>query len=159
MDKKKVLFVCLGNICRSPAAEGAFRKEVAKKNLLENFTIDSAGTAAYHIGELPHSMTRRVASEHGIQLTHRARQFSLPDFKNFDYILAMDQTNYDDIISLAKTEDDRKKVFLFRQFDPLVGQDRNVPDPYFIGSKEGFEEVHSIVSRTSERLLDWILQP
>jgi protein-tyrosine phosphatase len=158
MDKKKVLFVCLGNICRSPAAEGAFRKEVAKRNLSEQFIIDSAGTAAYHVGEFPHSMTRKVASEHGISLTHHARQFSITDFRNFDYILAMDQTNYSDIISLAQDIEDRKKVFLFREFDPLAGKERDVPDPYFSGKKEGFEEVHSIVSRTSERLLDWMLQ-
>ena len=156
-DKIKVLFVCMGNICRSPAAEGAFKNLVQKKGLEDLFEIDSAGTADYHVGELAHDTTRLVARERGIILTHHCRQFEVSDFRKFDYILAMDNSNYRNIISLAKDESQKQKVMKFRKFDSSVRGEPDVPDPYY-GSVAGFEHVQDIVERSSLGFLDWILQ-
>lgn len=156
MSKIRVLFVCLGNICRSPAAEGAFRKIVTEKKLIDQFYIDSAGTAGYHDGELAHPITRKVAKEYSIDLTHFSRKFIVNDFEKFDYIFAMDSFNYADIISMAKSPKDKEKVFLFRKFDPSVIGEPDVPDPYS-GGIDGFKNVQEICLRTSEELLNWIL--
>ena len=149
--------MCLGNICRSPAAEGAFKNLVQKKGLEDLFEIDSAGTADYHVGELPHDTTRLVARERGIILTHHCRQFEVSDFRKFDYILAMDNSNYRNVISLAKDESQKQKVLKFRKFDSSVRGEPDVPDPYY-GSVAGFEHVQDIVERSSLGFLDWILQ-
>lgn len=154
-QKIKVLFVCLGNICRSPAAEGAFTHLIKTKNLSEKFHIDSSGTGNYHIGDLPHINTRKIAQEKGIELTHRARQFSSADFNDFDYILAMDQTNYNDILSMAKTEEDKKKVYKFRYFEKNVPGEPDVPDPYF-GGIDGFKNVQNIVYRAAQGFLEHV---
>ncbi|MCX7997920.1 MAG: low molecular weight phosphotyrosine protein phosphatase [Leptospiraceae bacterium] len=156
-QKIGVLFVCLGNICRSPAAEGAFRHLVEERELKEFFHIDSCGTASYHIGELPHELTQKVARERGIILTHRARQFKREDFEKFDYILAMDESNYKHILYMAKTEEQKQKVHKFRKFDPAVSGQPDVPDPYY-GSVAGFEHVQDIVMRTSAGFLDYLLE-
>lgn len=156
-----VLFVCLGNICRSPAAEGAFLALLAMQDLGHRFRVDSCGTGGWHIGELPHRTTREVARANGIELTHRARQFHPErDFQSFDYILTMDESNYNDVMSLAPNSQDRKKVFLYREFErdesgnPLLGE-RSVPDPYY-GGLEGFQEVQSIVTRAAEGFLEFL---
>ena len=155
----KILFVCLGNICRSPAAEGAFIHCVTGRGLEKYFSVDSCGTASYHIGELPHSITRQVARENGIVLISRARQFQLDDFQKFNYILAMDRSNYHDLLNLAKG--DTSKVQLFRFYDPLLSEKEkiktDVPDPYY-GGREGFEEVQRIVLRTAKNFLDFLLK-
>ena len=153
-----VLFVCLGNICRSPAAEGTFRHLVAERGLKERFRIDSAGTSAYHIGEPANSSSQRAARKHGIRLDSRARQFIPPDFAEFDYILAMDSSNYQNILSQARLDQDRQRLHLFRSFDPEVadrGGAPDVPDPYY-GGAEGFENVQNIMNRTVVGLLDHI---
>ncbi|WCL47705.1 low molecular weight protein-tyrosine-phosphatase [Leptospira sp. GIMC2001] len=153
----KVLFVCLGNICRSPAAEGAFSKLVEEKGLQQTFTIDSCGTAGYHIGSLPHKTTREVARLNGIELTHRARQFSRDDFSKFDYILAMDDSNYKDILNLAKSDEDKGKVFLFRTFQENNGGEMSVPDPYY-GGLDGFKAVQKIVIESSNGFLEYLIK-
>ncbi|MCK6380815.1 MAG: low molecular weight phosphotyrosine protein phosphatase [Leptospiraceae bacterium] len=155
--KKKILFVCLGNICRSPAAEGAFKHLIKSKNLEHMFEIDSCGTAGYHIGELPHSTTREVSRKRGIQLDHRCRKFDLKDFDYFDFILVMDDSNYNDVIAKTKNTLHQKKVIKFRKFDEGVSGSPDVPDPYY-GGIDGFEEVQDIVSRSSEGFLNWILK-
>ncbi len=152
-----VLFVCLGNICRSPAAEGAFKHLVTEKDLKEFFHIDSCGTAGYHIGEMPHELTQKVAKERGIILTHRARQFTREDFEKFDYILAMDQSNYNHLLSMAKKEEHKQKVHKFRKFDHTVSGQPDVPDPYY-GGIAGFEHVQDIVMRCSVGLLDYLME-
>jgi protein-tyrosine phosphatase len=159
IKKIGVLFVCLGNICRSPAAEGAFSYEVKEKELEEFFSIDSCGTANYHIGEEPHETTREVARARGIILKHRCRQFVVSDFKKFDYIMAMDHSNYQNIIRLAPDEESKSKVHLFREFDPSVSGKTppDVPDPYY-GGIGGFEHVQDIVSRCSVALVDLIIR-
>ncbi|TGK20159.1 low molecular weight phosphotyrosine protein phosphatase [Leptospira fluminis] len=155
-SKIKVLFVCLGNICRSPAAEGAFQDLVRKKGIESLFVIDSCGTSRYHLGELPDLRTRQAARKKGIELVHRARQFQKSDFDAFDLVLAMDRSNLKDLLSLASGEEERKKIHLFRKFQKGEGKDPDVPDPYY-GSLKDFEEVQSIVSEAAEGLLEFIL--
>ena len=153
MKKIRVLFVCLGNICRSPAAEGAFTSLVREMGFENHFHIDSSGTGDYHVGELPNANTRKIAGERGIELTHRARQFHPMDFDSFDYILAMDNNNYRDVLSLAKNKDHKNKVFKYRYFDPDHDDEPDVPDPYF-GGIDGFRNVQQIVERTARGFLD-----
>lgn len=154
----KVLFVCLGNICRSPVAEGIFKYHIAKKNLTTQFLQDSAGTAAYHIGEIPYHISRRVAKEHGVFLDHLGRQFSADDFKTFEYIICMDKNNYRDVLKLAVSNDDRKKVYLMRQWEFknkfLTPEEAEpVPDPYF-GNESDFTAVHKLLDSCVLNLID-----
>lgn len=153
-----VLFVCLGNICRSPAAEGAFKHLVEEHKLRSHFKIDSCGTAGYHTGELAHSTTRSVARRYGIQLDSKARQFHTKDFRDFHYILAMDYSNYETLEAMAFSDEEKNRLHLFRSFDPdlQAGQEiPDVPDPYYSGLA-GFERVQNIVWRTSKSLLEHI---
>jgi protein-tyrosine phosphatase len=147
-----ILFVCLGNICRSPTAEGVFRHLAARAGL--EVVIDSAGTAAYHAGELPDPRSRRAAEARGIVLDHRARQVVVADFARFDWVLAMDRTNRDDLLARA-ARDQRSKVRLFRSFDPAAGEEAEVPDPYY-GGPRGFEEVLDQCERASAGLLRFL---
>lgn len=156
--KVRVLFVCLGNICRSPAAEGTFRHLVDQSGLADRFDIDSAGTAAYHTGEPPNAHSTRVAAGRGISLGGRARQFTRADFKRFDYILAMDRSNYGDMLALAHAPEERERVIMFRKFDPEPAQpERDVPDPYY-GGLAGFENVQDILLAAGENLLQWLVK-
>lgn len=156
MQARRILFVCLGNICRSPAAEGAFRHLVEARGLQNSFEIDSCGTAGYHTGELPDPRTRKAAREAGLDLVHRARKLRRQDLEHFDLILAMDRSNYSDIVSLAKTPEMRQKVRLFRDFDPEVSEGSEVPDPYY-GNASDFQMVQEICLRTSAALLGKLL--
>jgi protein-tyrosine phosphatase len=150
--KTKILFVCLGNICRSPLAEAIFLSRLRDMQLTFHFEADSAGTSNYHIGSKADPRTIKNARQNGIEIHHRARQFVCQDFVRFDYILAMDQSNVENIYTLSKTEDDKKKVSLLRKYDPIhPGAD--VPDPWF-GGDEGFEEVFQIIERSVGSFLD-----
>ena len=147
----KILFVCLGNICRSPTAEGVFRTLLERRGLADRYAVDSAGTGSWHTGAPPDPRMRSAASGLGFTLTGAARQVHRGDFDAFDLILAMDGDN---LASLEAKHYDgaRAKLRLFRDFDPLEpGSD--VPDPYY-GGEEGFIEVVRIVERTSGALLD-----
>jgi len=150
----KVIFVCLGNICRSPLAEGVFGNFCKKKGQ-NSIRCDSAGTAGYHIGSIPDKRTIQVANDNGILLRHLGRKLEKEDFEDFDYIVAMDAQNYKDIINLKKLSIGDAKVIMFRDFDPEGNGD--VPDPYY-GSYEDFELVYGICLRTSENLLEFILK-
>ena len=151
MTTIKVLFVCMGNICRSPTAEGVFTKLVRDKKLDHRFTIDSAGTHAYHIGEAPDLRSQRAAQERGVQLSHlRARKVIMGDFDEFDYLLAMDDDNYR-ILMNACPDHHRHKVRYFLDFAPELKQ-REVPDPYY-GGQFGFERVLDMVEAASEGFL------
>jgi len=155
---KKILFVCLGNICRSPLAEGLMSEKVSKANAEEQFTVDSCGTADYHIGELPDERTRENALKNGLELRHRARQFEPSDFNRFDHILVMDNANKMKIIGMATSEEHLQKVQLMRDFESdedLIGAD--VPDPYY-GGVEGFQNVYDILDRCTENLLTYLLR-
>lgn len=150
----KIVFVCLGNICRSPTAEGIFQHLVNKADLSSFFYVDSAGTSAYHIGEKADSRSRETAIRRGVELKSRARRFDAFDFNEFDLILAMDRSNYENIIALTSSDKDKSKVIMFRDFEPtesLKGKD--VPDPYY-GGEKGFENVFDMVERCSTVLLE-----
>ena len=148
----KIVFVCLGNICRSPTAEGIFQHLVNERGLQSYFYVDSAGTSAYHIGETANSKSQKVANEHGIELRSRARQFEQDDLEEFDLIVAMDRENLANIKSMDGSGAFEEKIVLLREFDPNPG-DGEVPDPYF-GGIDGFKNVFDIVKRSCEALLD-----
>jgi len=151
----KVLFVCMGNICRSPAAEGIFRKLVSDVKLDDKISIDSAGTIDYHAGELPDIRMRNHALQRGYNLDSRARQFNLQkDFKEFDYIIVMDNDIYDNILRLDAKKLYRNKIFKMTKFcsDKNV---KEVPDPYYEGA-DGFEIVLDILEDSTKHLLEKI---
>ncbi len=154
-EKISVLFVCMGNICRSPTAQAVFEKVVSERGCEDWIQIDSAGTHAYHIGEQPDSRSQAAAMDRGIDMSlQRARRVEPVDFDRFDYVLAMDKSNYKDLKLLAKPAQ-RKKLYLFLDFtkDWNVAE---VPDPYYGGS-HGFERVLDMVESASEGLLEDIL--
>ncbi|MEX0722974.1 MAG: low molecular weight protein-tyrosine-phosphatase [Gracilimonas sp.] len=147
----KLVFVCLGNICRSPTAEGLFIHKVKQKELDNYFYIDSAGTAAYHVGESANSKSQATANKHGVQLPSKARKFEYPDLEEFDLILAMDTENYRNIKSLDRKNKYANKIKMMREFDPQPA-DGEVPDPYY-GGMDGFENVFQVLDRSTEALL------
>ena len=152
---KKVLFVCLGNICRSPAAEGVFSSLVKKANLDNLIYVDSAGTAAYHTGERADSRMISHASKRGYDLNSIARKFIQEDFDKFDFIITMDKQNHRDVLSLTKNDAHRQKVSLMTDY--LKGMDASeVPDPYYQGAS-GFEYVLDIIENASHNLLTKII--
>ena len=142
--------VCLGNICRSPIADGLLLRKIKEQKL--DAQVDSAGTANYHIGIAPDSRMIQTAAAQGTPIEFlRARQFSNQDFENFDHILVMDQSNYDNVVHLAQSADDRKKVqFLLDYLYP--NQKAAVPDPYY-GSLEDFEKVYQLVDSATDALI------
>jgi protein-tyrosine phosphatase len=150
-----VLFVCLGNICRSPLAEGVFRHIVEEAGLADRFDIDSAGTSAYHAGDAPDERTVAVARRRGLDLDHAARQVLQEDLQRFDYVLVMDTANRSKVERLAEQAAGRAEVRLLRAFDAEAGEDLDVPDPYF-GGPDGFEDVHDMVERACRGLLEHI---
>lgn len=154
MNKIKILFVCLGNICRSPLAEGIFKDKLKKKNLENIFEVDSCGTANYHIGDSPDSRTLANAEKNGIKLEHCVRQFTSNDLDDFDFILAMDKNNYQNILRLLKDKSHADKVKLMREFD-TIGKGKDVPDPYY-GGEKNFQEVYEILDRSTENFLKHI---
>jgi protein-tyrosine phosphatase len=149
----RVLFVCLGNICRSPLAEGVFRSQAKERGLEDLFHIDSAGTGAWHVGQAPDSRMRQIAMKHRVDLSgQRARQFKERDLVDFDYIFAMDDSNLRDILVHDREDQHQEGVVLFRKYDPDP-DDYQVPDPYY-GGDGGFDRVYSIVERTAQALID-----
>lgn len=148
---KKVLFVCLGNICRSPLAEGLFAQHVHLQGLNDKIKADSAGTASYHTGELADQRTRANAASHGLGLTHRARTFRAQDWHDFDLILAMDKSNLENIKRLCPNPALLSKAKLMREYDPEADS-LEVPDPYY-GTEKDFEDVYQILHRSTAALL------
>lgn len=145
----KILMVCLGNICRSPLAEGILQSKVHP----DKVQVDSAGTAAYHIGNLPDPRSIDVARKYGIDLTYqRARQFSVNDFDAFDLIYAMDESNYQNILALVRNSDDESKVkMILNETNP--NSNHSVPDPYY-GGVDGFENVYRMLDEACEVIAD-----
>lgn len=147
----KVLFVCLGNICRSPTAEGVFRKLVQEQGLAAHIEIDSAGTHAYHVDEPPDTRAQGAALQRGIDISGlRGRQATTRDIEFFDYVLAMDRSNYDNLIDICPAGHEAK-VRLFMEFAES-GQPLDVPDPYF-GGRSGFDRVLDMIEEASAGLL------
>jgi protein-tyrosine phosphatase len=150
--RTRILFVCLGNICRSPLAEGVFRHLAREAGVLDRFEIDSAGTGDWHVGEPPDSRAAAVARKHGIELSGRARQVTREDLRNFDHVLAMDRDNLEELRRMAERAGATAKIRLLREHDPEAEGASDVPDPYY-GGPSGFEEVYRIVSRSCRELL------
>ena len=150
----KLLFVCLGNICRSPTAEGIMNHLIQQKGLGDQVECDSAATSDYHIGAAPDARMTQAARNNGITLTGRARQVTLADFKEFDYILAMDQANYRSLVTLDSAGSYRDKIRLMCSFCTQFS-DKDVPDPYYGGS-DGFQYVVELLMDACSGLLEEI---
>ncbi len=148
-----VLFVCLGNICRSPMAEGVFRQLVEEEGMGGRIRVDSAGTDDWHVGESPDPRASAVARKNGVELESIARTIESGDLDDFDYVLAMDLENLRDIQALQRAHGGDASIHLFRDFDPEAGGEREVPDPYF-GGPTGFDRVYEMIRRTASNLLD-----
>jgi protein-tyrosine phosphatase len=151
----RVLFVCLGNICRSPVAENVFRHLVEEAGLEDRFEVDSAGTGSWHVGEPPDRRSAAVAVARGFELRGRARQVTPDDLETFDYVLAMDRENLRDLEHLARSGKATARIELLRAYDPTPDAE-DVPDPYY-GGPAGFENVFDIVSRSCRNLLASII--
>jgi protein-tyrosine phosphatase len=149
-------FVCLGNICRSPTAEGVMIHLIAERGLEEQIEVDSAGTASYHIGEKADQRSAQTAQERGFDLPSRARQFIEDDFARFHYVLAMDDSNYGSLSSLSGGDHD-DKIYLLLDFDPANPKGSSVPDPYY-GGDRGFEHVLDLCTSACEKFLDYLIE-
>jgi protein-tyrosine phosphatase len=150
----RLLFVCLGNICRSPTAEAIMRSRVADAGLEDRIEVDSAGTGGWHRGEPPDDRALAEAARRGMNMTSTARQVHVGDFELFDLVLAMDASNADDLRDLASSPTHRAKVRLLREFDPTAG-DFDVPDPYYSGP-DGFADVFDLIDAACQGLLDHV---
>jgi len=152
-ERVHLCFVCLGNICRSPTAEGIMLALVKAEGLAHRVTVDSAGTAAYHVGERADRRSRATARARGVDLPSIARAFEREDFERFHYVLAMDTRNQRNLLALATDEEARARVHLLRSFEPEGARDdSSVPDPYY-GGPEGFERVFDICDAACRGLL------
>jgi protein-tyrosine phosphatase len=151
----RILMVCLGNICRSPLAEGILRSRLTEKKVSE-ILVDSAGTSDNHVGQHPDARSAANALRHGIDISqHLGRQFRASDFDRFDTIYAMDRSNYEDIVSISRTEADKSKVkLILNELHP--GRNESVPDPYF-GGEAGFEHVFHLLNEACTLIADRIL--
>jgi protein-tyrosine phosphatase len=147
----KILMVCLGNICRSPLADGVLKQKVSENGL--NVIVDSCGTSAHHTGELPDSRMMATAKKHGYDLSDlRARHFVVSDFDEFDQIYVMDSSNYNNVKKLARNSNDMQKVDMFLN-ELTPGTNSSVPDPYF-GGESGFEHVFDLVDQTTDVIIE-----
>jgi protein-tyrosine phosphatase len=144
--------VCLGNICRSPLAEGVFKHLAAQAGMAEKVQVESAGIGSWHVGEPADRRAQQTARSHGLALTSRAQQFRALDFDRFDLVLALDTEVYDDLRRLAPSDKARGKVRLLREFDPQASGELDVPDPYY-GDMAAFERVYHMIERSCVGLL------
>ncbi len=148
----KILFVCLGNICRSPLAEALFKYKIEALGWQKIFSYDSCGTSNYNLGDSPDPRTIRSAHKKGVHMNHIARQLTRADIESFDLVLAMDSNNYRFIKQLAP-EHLHHKIKMMREFDPL--ETGEVPDPYY-GNEKDFDDVFEILDRSVQGLVEWI---
>ncbi len=145
--KTKILMVCLGNICRSPLAEGILKSKLDSNKYL----VDSAGTGHWHIGNKPDQRSIEVANNHGLNINNqRGRQFSQKDFQEFDYIFVMDNSNKDNVLSLAQNDEDKQKVHLILD-EIFPNENVDVPDPYY-GGDQGFENVYQMLDQACNEI-------
>lgn len=151
----KVLFVCLGNICRSPMAEAIFNDKIQKSGLVDKFITDSCGTADFHVGDRPDHRTIRILEKNGIETRHLGRQFEAKDFEAFDLIVAMDSQNEKDILKLASNQFQKNKIVKMRSYE-TPNENLDVPDPYY-GNIHDFEKVYTILDNAIENLIKSIV--
>jgi protein-tyrosine phosphatase len=151
----KVLFVCLGNICRSPLAESIFRQQAAERGVANEFEVDSAGTSGYHVGAPPDARSVATALGRGVPVKGASRQLRREDLERFEYIIVMDTENFEAVERIRRAMGSEVRVHRLREWDPEGGA-LDVPDPYYGGS-DGFERVHDLVERSCEALLDHLL--
>ena len=155
--KYSVLFICLGNICRSPAAQAVMQRMVDERGLTDRFFIDSAGIVGWHIGDLPDKRMRVHARPRGYELTHRARKVRSADFEEFDLIVGMDAANVDDLCSMTATIEQQDKVVMMGDYIRQYPNYDYVPDPYYEGS-EGLELVLDLLEDACDNLLNRIIE-
>jgi protein-tyrosine phosphatase len=153
----RILFVCMGNICRSPTAEGVMRRLVEQAGLTDRVEIESAGTGGWHVGEPPDERATLAAGRRGITLAGAAQQVALADFDRFDLLIALDRANLRELLAIAPDEEAAEKVRLLREFDPAADGALDVPDPYY-GGDRGFETVLDMVEAACRGLLDEIAE-
>jgi protein-tyrosine phosphatase len=152
-QKTKILFVCLGNIIRSPLAEHMFARMAETSGLNGKYEVDSAGTSDYHVGEEPDRRMRKAAASYGLVYTGEARQFRPQDFDEFDLIIPQDTSNLEALRRMARRKEDIAKLHTMRSFDPQGGAHLGVPDPYY-GGVDGFHETYEIVRRSCQGLIN-----
>lgn len=155
-NRTSVLFVCMGNICRSPLAEAMFRHLATERGVDHLFEIDSAGTSSYHVGDPPDPRSVATAHARGVAVVGRSRQVAIGDFERFDYVVAMDSENLRSLERLASANRAKSRLHLLREWD-TEEPGGDVPDPYY-GGPRGFDDVHDIVERSCERLLAALIE-
>jgi protein-tyrosine phosphatase len=155
-EPTRLLFVCMGNICRSPLAESVFRHLARERGVEDRFEVDSAGTSGYHVGAPPDRRSAATALARGVQVAGRSRQLAAPDLRRFDYVVAMDADNLAQIEALHAAAGGTARVHRLREWDPEASG-LDVPDPYYGGAR-GFEDVHDMVERSCAALLDHLLR-
>lgn len=148
-----ILFLCLGNICRSPLAEAIFKHKIGRSALASLVEADSCGTANYHVDDTPDPRTMANAQKNGVSIQHLGRQLNDGDLARFDFIFAMDESNYHNILKLDAQQQHRHKISLMRTFDPFGAGD--VPDPYY-GTEQNFQEVFDILDRTMDNFIKYL---
>lgn len=154
MEKIKVLFVCLGNICRSPLAEAIFKHKIREKGWESQVEVHSCGTANYHVGDTPDPRTIKNAVKNGIMIDHLGRQLSKDDLETYDFILAMDRSNHANILKLENAKEHSHKIKLIRSFDLNPAGDE-VPDPYY-GHESDFQNVFDILSHSTDSFIRFL---
>ena len=154
MKKIKILFVCLGNICRSPLAEAIFKHKIKERNLQDSVDVTSCGTANYHVGDTPDPRTIKNALKNGVVIDHVGRQLSACDLESYDFIVAMDKSNHSNILKLENAKDHSHKIKLMRSFD-LNPSGEEVPDPYY-GDEAGFQNVFDILSHSVDSFIQFL---
>lgn len=155
-EPTKILFVCLGNICRSPLAENVFRHLARERGVEHRFEIDSAGTSGYHAGSPPDARSAATARRRGLELVGASRQLTAADLRRFDLVIAMDAENLEEIQALRERAGGDARVHRLREWDPEA-DGLDVPDPYY-GGERGFDDVHDLVERSCAALLDDLLR-
>ena len=153
MQPRNIMFVCQGNICRSPLAQALFEHLLQRRGVTASYRVDSTGVSSYHVGESADRRMRETAARHGITVNHRARAVTQRDLEQYNLILAMDRDNYTILQRKAQSQEQRSRIRMFRDFDPAADGAIDVPDPWY-GGMNGFQNVYEIVERTCEALLD-----
>ena len=151
----RVVFVCLGNICRSPLAEAIFKDKIRKRGIHNLFEVHSCGTANYHVGDSPDPRTIQNAKKNGVLIDHIGRQLNEEDLDYFDYVFVMDKSNYNNVLRLANAKQHQHKVFMLRAYDTINGEE--VPDPYY-GQEKDFQQVFEIVDRSVDGAILFLQQ-